>query len=126
MPLEQDEEVEAGRLGPDILKEESKKAMQLKNGKSQGVDVIPVEMIKAMGPESMNAFVKLFSNIYKIRFWPEDWLKSILVRMEKRPQTERCDQHSTIRLVVHASKVILCVLTNRIKHKARDYIRLRD
>ena len=40
---------------------------QLKNGKSQGVDVIPVEMIKAMGPENMNAFVKLFSNIYKTR-----------------------------------------------------------
>ena len=68
VPLEQDEEMEAGRLGPDILKEESEKAMQqLKNGKSQGVDVIPVEMIKAMGPENMNAFVKLFSNIYKTR-----------------------------------------------------------
>ena len=123
MPLEQDEEMEAGRLGPDILKEESEKAMQqLKNGKSQGVDVIPVEMIKAMGLESMNAFVKLFSNIYKTRVWPEDWLKSILVRTEKRPQTARCNQHSTIRLVIHASKVVLRVLTNRIKHKARDNI----
>ena len=68
VPLEQDEEMEAGRLGPDILKEENEKAMQqLKNGKSQGVDVIPVEMIKAMGLERMNAFVKLFSNIYKTR-----------------------------------------------------------
>ena len=61
VPLEQEEEVEAGRLGPDILKEESEKAIQqLKNRKSQGVDgVLPTEMIKAMGPESMNAFEKL-------------------------------------------------------------------
>ena len=74
VPLEQEEEVEACRLGPDILKEESKKAMQqLKNGKSQGVDGIPVEMIKAMGPESMTAFEKLFSNIYKTGDWPADW-----------------------------------------------------
>ena len=97
MPLEQEEEVEADRLGPDILKEESEKAMQqLKNGKSEGVDGIPVELVKAMSPESMNAFLKLFSNMYKTRVWPKDWLKSILVRIEKRPQTARCDQHSTI------------------------------
>ena len=123
VPLKQEEEVEAGRLGLDILMEESEKAMQqLKNGNSQGGDGIPVEMVKAMGPESMNAFVKLFSNIYKTRVWCKDWLKSILVRIEKRPQTARCDQHSTSSLVVHASKVIFCVRTNRIKHKARDYM----
>ena len=123
MPLEQEEEVEAGRLGPDILKEESAKAMQqLKKRKSQGGDGIPVEIVKAMGPESMNAFVKLFSNIYKTRVWPEDRLKLILERIEKRPQTARCDQHSTISLVIHASKVVLRVLTNRVKQKARDYI----
>ena len=96
---------------------------QLKNGKSQGVDgFIPVEMIKAMGPESMNAFKKLFSNIYKTGVWHEDWLKSILVRTEKRTQTKRCDEHNAISLVVHASKIVLRVLTDRIKHKARHYI----
>ena len=123
VPLEQEEEVEARRLNPDILKEESEKAMQqLKKGKLQGVHGIPEEMVKAMGPESMNAFVKLFSNNCKTGVWPKDWLKSILVRIEQSAQTARCDQHSTISLVGHASKVVLRVLTNRIKHKARDYI----
>ena len=88
--LEQEEEVEADRLSPDILKDEIKKAMQqVKNGKSEGVDGKPAATIKAMGAESMNAFVKFFSNIYKTRVWPEDWWKSILIRTEKRPQTAR-------------------------------------
>ena len=62
---------------------------QLKNGKSERVDGKPAPTIKAMGPESITAFVKLFSKIYKTRVWPEDWWKSVLVRTEKRPQTAR-------------------------------------
>ena len=62
---------------------------QLKNGKLERVDSVPVETMKAMGPQSMNAFVKLCSNIYKTRVWPEGWRKLILVRKEKRPQTAR-------------------------------------
>ena len=54
--------------------------------------------------------------------WPEDLLKSILVRIEKRPQTTRLDGNRTISLVVHASKVLLHVPTNRIEHKARDLL----
>ena len=40
-------------------------------------------MIKAIGPESMNIFVKLCGNIYRTRVWPDDWPKSILLRIEK-------------------------------------------
>ena len=82
--------MEADRLGPDILKEEIEKAMQLlKNGKLERVDGIPVETMKDMGQQSMNAFIKLCSNIHKTRVWPKDWRKLILVRKEKRPQTAR-------------------------------------
>ena len=42
IPLEQQEEVEADRLGPDILKEGIEKAMQqLKNEKLEGLYGIP-------------------------------------------------------------------------------------
>ena len=52
------EEAEADRTGPYLLKEEIEKAIQqLKNGKSEGIDGIPAEMIKAMSPKSVNALI---------------------------------------------------------------------
>ena len=102
--MEVEEEVDADSRGPDILEEEILEAIhQLKDGKSEGVDGIPAEMWKVLGTET---FVGLCCTIYNTGVWPEDWMRSVLTLIEKKPQT-------TISLVVYASKVILRVLTNQ-------------
>ena len=46
----------------------------------------------------------------------------MLIPIEKKSQTTRCEEHRKISLIVHASKVILCVLTSRIETKATAYL----
>ena len=54
--------------------------------------------------------------------WPEDWLELVLIPIGKKSQTKRYEQHRTISLIVHASKVILLVLTRRIETKVNAYL----
>ena len=60
--------------------------------------------------------------MYNTGVWPEDWMRSVLIRIEKRQEITKCDEHRTISLVIHASKVILHALTNRIEPKAKAFI----
>ena len=46
----------------------------------------------------------------------------MLIPIEKKSQTTRCEEHRTISLIVHASEVILRVLTSRIETKATAYL----
>ena len=121
--MEVEEKVDADSRGPGIFEAEILKAIhQLKDGKSEGLDGIPAEMWKVLGTEGTEAFVGLCCTMYNTRVWPEDWIRSVLIIIEKRPQTTKCNKHGTISLVVHASKVILRVLTNRIEPKAKAFI----
>ena len=79
-------------------------------------------MWKAIGTVGADTFVELCSNIYRTGVWSEDWLESVLIPIEKKSQTTRCEEHRTISLMVHASKVILRVLTSRIGTKANAYL----
>ena len=79
----------------------------LADGKSEGADGIPAEMWKAIGKVGVDKFVELCSTIYRTEVWLEDWLESVLIPIEKKSQTKRCEKHRTISLTVHASKVIL-------------------
>ena len=51
-------------------------------------------------------------------------LKAV-VPIEKKSNTFKCEEHRTISLISHASKVILRVLANRLEVKAKEYL-LRD
>ena len=115
------------RLGPEILKESEiiKAIHHLTDGKSEGADGIPAEMWETIGTVGVDTFVELCSNIYRTGVWPEDWVESVLIPIEKKSQTTRCEEHRTISLIVHGSKVILRVLTSRIEtkdnaHPSRD------
>ena len=79
-------------------------------------------MWKAIGTVGADTFVELCSNIYRTGVWSEDWLESVLIPIEKKPQTTRCEEHRTISLMVYASKVIVRVLTSRIEMKANAYL----
>ena len=103
IPLESEEEVDIDRLGLEILKESEiiKTIHHLTDGKSEGADGIPAEMWKTIGTVGVDTFVELCSNIYRTRVWPEDWVESVLIPIEKKSQTTRCEEHRTISLIAH-------------------------
>ena len=46
----------------------------------------------------------------------------MLIPIEKKSQTTRCEEHRKISLIVHASKIFIRVLTSRIETKATAYL----
>ena len=86
------------------------------------IDEIPSEMIKVLGYVGEKALIELCCQIYLRGEWPDDWLKAVLVPIEKKRNTFECEEHRTISLISHASKVILRVLANRLEVKAKEYL----
>jgi len=105
-------------IGPEILKEEVLAAIrEMKNNKTEGSDNIPAEVLKCLGEKAMEELVVLCQDIYRTGIWPEDFLETIMIPIKKKPNATKCEEHRTISLLTHASKVLLKVLTKRLQAK---------
>ena len=56
-------------------------------------------------------------SIWSKREWPEDWVRSLFVPIPNKGNTMEYGNNRTISLIVHASKVILKIISNRLKNK---------
>jgi len=123
MNLERETEVEADCVGPELLDEEILDALQsLKEDKAPGIDNIPAEFLKVAGEKMRHEIVRLCKDIYREGEWPSDFTKIVLVPLQKKKNASKCQDHRTISLICHASKIMLKVLTRRIEAKARDFV----
>jgi hypothetical protein len=105
-------------IGPELLAEEVRAAIkELKNNKTEGYDDIPAEMLKSLDEKAMKELIKICQEIYTSGIWPEDYLQSIMVPIQKKPNATRCEDHRTISLITHASKILIRILTKRIQAK---------
>jgi len=123
LELEPEVEVEEDQKGPDILRREIEQAIkELKTGKAEGEDGIPAEMIKALDPEATHTLMLLCTAIYKKGEWPEDFLISTIVPLEKKPNAQKCEDFRTISLISNASKILLKIINNRLRRAAEAFI----
>jgi hypothetical protein len=60
--------------------------------------------------------------MYEKGVWPEDFTRIVLIPIEKKVNAVECEDHRTISLIAHASKIMLKVLTRRTEAKAKDFI----
>ena len=60
------------------------------------------------------------SQVWKTQQWPQDWKWSILIPIPKNGSTKECDNHHTIALISHSSKVILQNLHARLQYYAKQ------
>jgi len=106
-------------IGPCILEEEVATAIkELKNNKAQGIDEIPAELLKCMGNTAVKVFTRLCQKIYETGKWPADFLQTVIIPLEKKPNATECSDFSSISLLGPAAKVLIRVLTKRIEAKA--------
>ena len=104
--------------GPLILEDEVQKALtKMKKGKAAGPDDIPSEMITALNEIGIKEVTKLLNLIYTTGEIPADMKKSVYIAIPKKQGTVDCDQHRTISLMSHLTKVMLRVLMNRMRDK---------
>ena len=120
---ESQNEVAGDQRGPEILDSELMQAIQdMESGKAEGEDGIPAEILKALDPETIKYLLHLCASIYTEGVWPQDFLVSIIVPLLKKPNAQRCEDHRTISLISHASKILLRVINNRLKTATETYI----
>ena len=123
MQVEDESSVHEDFKGPGLLNNEIMAAIkEIKSNKAVGVDDIPIEFWKALEEKGMNELIGLCKEIYEQGVWPADFTRGILIPIPKKVNAIECEDHRTINLICHASKIILRVLTKRIESKTREYI----
>src|SRR6218665_3309543 len=74
-------------------------------------------MLKSLEEGAMTELTRICQDIYTTGVWPEDFLQSIIIPIKKKPNATACEDHRTISLLTHASKVMIIILTKRIQAK---------
>ena len=54
--------------------------------------------------------------------WPHNFTRTVFISLEKKANTMKCEEHETISLIAHASKVLLKILTHQIESKAEYFL----
>src|ERR1700761_8151060 len=114
--LEVEDNVKIDDKGPDLIIAEIELAINdLKNGKSEGIDEILAELLKVLGEKGKRELFKLCQDIYVSGEWPDDFIRSTIITLEKKLNALECANHGTISLISHASKIMLKVMARRLE-----------
>ena len=62
------------------------------------------------------------NEIYATGEWPDDFLDSVIIPIEKKHGAQECVNFRTISLVSHVSKIVLKILTRRLESTAESYL----
>ena len=52
---------------------------------------------------------------WKTQQWPQDWKRSVFISIPKKGNAKECSNYCTIALILHASKVMLEILQERLQ-----------
>ena len=121
--LEESKDVSEDCMGPEILESEVRAVIkEMKENKAVGVDGIPAEFLKNLGPKGLQVIVEMCKKMYEQGEWPEEFTKVVLIPIPKKSNATECGDYRTISLICHASKIMLKILTKRIEHKVQNFI----
>ena len=76
---------------------------ELKNKKATGPVGIPAELLKALGSAEKRELFEICNEIYIHGEWPEGFLESIIIPVEKKSGAQECVDFRMISLVSHAT-----------------------
>ena len=106
---------------PDIPESKVKWALGSTTvNKASGCDGIPVELFKILKDNAIKVLHSICQQIWKTKQCPQDWKRSILISIPKKDTTKECDNHQTIAVISHASKVMLKILHASLQHYANQ------
>lgn len=115
--------VKSNNEGPPILEAEVRNALKhMKTGKAPGPDNIMKEMISALDEFGTKMITDLLNEIYITGYIPEDMCKSVFIALPKKAGTIECEQHRTISLMSHVTKILLRIINLRIRKHIKPEI----
>lgn len=99
----------------NIMEEEVEETIRkLPKNKATGVDEIPAEFLQSCGPQCIKVITSIINNIYRTGEFPADFLTSVFIPIPKTAKAMKCEEHRTISLISHASKILLYIIKKRI------------
>ena len=91
----------------------------MRDNKAPGPDGITPEMIKALDDFGIEIIRKLVNQVHDNGEIPENLFRSIFVMIPKKPGAIECELHRTISHLSHIIKLILRIITARIRNVIR-------
>ena len=89
--------------------------MQLKAGKSSGIDGIPAEVYQFEGDAVLNKLQNLFTHCWEKGTLPEDLRDAVIVSLYKnKGEKSDCSNYRGICLLSIAGRILVRVLLNRL------------
>ena len=85
--------------------------------RSPGPDDITTEMLVAVGDIGITEFTNLANMMYVQGSFPRELNTSIFIALPKVNETIKCENHRTISLISHVTKLVLRIVINRIRGK---------
>ena len=103
-------------LEPDILGCEVKWALgSITMNKASGGDRIPVELFQILKDDAVKVLHSICQRIRKTQQWPQDWKRSVFIKIPKKGSAKDYSNYHTIVLITHANKVMLKILQARLQ-----------
>ena len=103
-------------LEPDIPECEVKWALEsITTNKASGSDGIPVELFQILKDDAVQVLHSICQQIWKAQQWPQNWKRSVFIRIPKKDNAKECSNYHKIALISHASKVMLKILQTRLQ-----------
>ena len=62
---------------------------------------------------------RICAAIWETGEWTEEWTFSTFIPIPKKGDLKQCENYRTIALVSHASKILLCIILERIQVKTK-------
>ena len=108
---------------PPALRSEVQRAIRdTANRKSTGPCDVPVKLFKAEGDTVVDKLHQICLGLWETGDWPEDWTESVFIPLLKKGDLKQCSNYRTIALVSHDSKILLRIISERIRAKTETEI----
>ena len=104
-------------LEPDILEYDVKWALgSITMNKASGGDGIALELFQILKDDAVEVLHSICQQIWKTQQWPQDWKRSVFIRIPKKENAKECSNYHTIALISHANKVMFKILQARLSN----------
>ena len=103
-------------LEPDILECKVKRALgSITMNKAGGGDGISAELFEILKDDAVKVLQSTRQQIWKTQQWPQDWKRSVFIPISRKGNAKECSNYLTIAFILHASKVMLKILQERLQ-----------
>jgi hypothetical protein len=88
------------------------------NKKSIGVNKRkPAELRQALDEGTKRTLLCLISNIYKTGKIPDDFKKSVILKLPKERKSTNCEEYRTLSILTHTSKIFTKIILGWLEKK---------